>query len=221
MLAYSHENSSRSWTTRRDKKAARLALTGEMFPGRIIPTEKIVDVLEALITPGDRVALEGDNQKQASFLSWALNKVDPEKINNLHMIMSSVSRPEHLDLFEKGIAKRLDFSYSGAQSLRMAQMIEDGIVDICSIHTYLELYGRLFVDLTPNIALVAADKADVDGNLFTGPNTEETPTIVEATSFRDGIVIAQVNEIVNNLPRVDIPGSWVETMLLSLIIHIN
>ena len=33
--------------------------------------------------------------------------------------------------------------------------------------------------------------------------------IVEATAFGGGIVIAQVNEIVDTLPRVDIPADWV------------
>lgn len=205
----------RSWTTRRDKKAYKIAKAEKLMKGCIIPTDRIVEVLEALIMTGDCVALEGNNQKQASFLSDALNHVDPIKVNNLHMVMSSISRPEHLDIFEKGIAKKLDFSYSGAQSLRMAQMIEDGIVKVGSIHTYLELYGRLFVDLIPNIALVAADKADAEGNLYTGPNTEETPTIVEATAFRDGIVIVQVNELVDELPRVDIPGSWVDFIVVA------
>lgn len=207
--------SQRSWTTRRDKKAGQIAKVERLVNGRVIPTNKIVEVLEALITSGDCIALEGNNQKQASFLSAALNHVDPHKVNHLHMVMSSVSRPEHLDIFEKGIAKKLDFSYAGAQSLRMAQMIEDGTVSVGAIHTYLELYGRLFVDLTPNIALVAADKADAQGNLYTGPNTEETPTIVEATAFRNGIVIAQVNELVDELPRVDIPGSWVDFIVVA------
>lgn len=207
--------SQRSWTTRRDKKANQIAKVEKLVNGRVIPTEKIVEVLETLITSGDRVALEGNNQKQASFLSNALNNINPDRVNNLHMVMSSVSRPEHLDIFEKGIAKKLDFSYAGPQSLRMAQAIEDGIVEVGAIHTYLELYGRLFVDLTPNIALVAADKADASGNLYTGANTEETPTIVEATAFRDGIVIAQVNELVDEVPRVDIPGSWVDFVVVS------
>jgi hypothetical protein len=35
------------------------------------------------------------------------------------MIMPSVGRSEHLDLFEKGIARKLDFSFSGTQSLRI------------------------------------------------------------------------------------------------------
>ncbi|WP_394523340.1 malonate decarboxylase subunit alpha [Lacrimispora sp. JR3] len=207
--------SARSWTTRRDKKAQQISKMKRLTEGRVIPTNKIVDALEILIQPGDCVALEGNNQKQASFLSDALSHVDSAKVNNLHMVMSSISRPEHLDIFEKGIARLLDFSFAGPQSLRMAQMIEDGSIEVGSIHTYLELYGRLFVDLTPNIALVAADKADSHGNLYTGPNTEETPTIVEATAFRDGIVIAQVNELTEELPRVDIPGSWVDFIVVS------
>jgi len=31
------------------------------------------------------------------------------------------------------------------------------------------------------VALIVADKADRDGNLYTGPNTEDTPTIAEET----------------------------------------
>jgi malonate decarboxylase alpha subunit len=205
----------RSWTTRRDAKAKRLAGVKRLTNGRVIPTDKIVEALEALIAPGDRVVLEGNNQKQASFLSKALSHVNPGKVNRLHMIMSSISRPEHLDIFEKGIAEKIDFSYAGPQSLRIAQMLEDGKLKMGEIHTYLELYGRLFIDLIPSVALVAADKADKAGNLYTGPNTEETPTLVEATAFRDGIVIAQVNELVDELPRVDIPGSWVDFVVVA------
>lgn len=131
------------------------------------------------------------------------------------MIMSSISRPEHLDIFEEGIARKIDFSYAGPQSLRIAQMIEDGKIELGDLHTYIELYGRLFIDLIPSVALVAADKADRYGNLYTGPNTEETPTLVEAAAFRDGIVIAQVNEIVDELPRVDIPSSWVDFIVVA------
>jgi hypothetical protein len=51
------------------------------------------------------------------------------------------------------------------------------------------------VDLVPNVVLVCADQADAEGNLYTGPNTEDTPVIVEAAAFHDGIVIVQVNQI--------------------------
>ncbi|WP_182006607.1 malonate decarboxylase subunit alpha [Priestia aryabhattai] len=209
------KKTSKSWTTRRDQKAARLARIDHLLKGKLLGNAHIIEALELLISPGDKVVLEGDNQKQASFLSKALNEVSADKINGLHMIMSSISRPEHLDIFEKGIAEKIDFSYAGAQSLRVSQMIEDGTLKMGEIHTYLELYGRLFVDLIPNIALVAADKADAQGNLYTGANTEETPTIIEATAFKDGIVIVQVNELVEELPRVDIPASWIDCIVVA------
>ncbi|KAF1297815.1 malonate decarboxylase subunit alpha [Enterococcus sp. JM4C] len=209
------EKEKRNWASKREKKAKTMAKISELMDGKYIQTEAIVEVLERLITPGDKVVLEGDNQKQASFLSKSLEKVNTEKVNNLHIIMSSISRPEHLTIFEKGIADKMDFSYAGAQSVRVAQMIEDGTMKLGDIHTYLELYGRLFVDLIPNVVLVAADKADKAGNLYTGYNTEETPTIVEAAAFKDGIVIVQVNEVVDKLPRVDIPGDWIDVIVQS------
>lgn len=129
------------------------------------------------------------------------------------MIMPSVGRPEHLDLFELGIARKLDFSFSGPQSLRIGQLLEDGLLEIGAIHTYIELYARLVVDLIPNVALVAGFVADREGNVYTGPSTEDTPALVEPTAFSDGIVIVQVNRIVDDprdLPRVDIPASWVD-----------
>jgi malonate decarboxylase alpha subunit len=61
--------------------------------------------------------------------------------------------------------------------------------------------------------LVCAEQADREGNLYTGPNTEDTPVIVEAAAFHDAIVIAQVNDIVEKLPRVDIPSSWVDVVV--------
>ena len=203
----------RSWTTRRDEKARRLARVAPWLEDGILPRERIVDALETLIRPGDRVALEGDNQKQADFLSRSLARVDPAKLHDIHLLISSISRPEHLTLFERGIAHKVDFSFAGPQSLRVAQLLEDGQLEIGAIYTYVELYARMFVDLTPQVALLCAEKADRHGNLYTGPNTEDTPTIAEAAAFRHGIVIVQVNEIVDELPRVDIPGSWVDVVV--------
>src|ERR1700757_4308618 len=204
---------SRSWSTRREDKAARLAAAIGYVDGKLVRRADIVPVLEALLHAGDRVALEGNNQKQADFLSRSLVEVDPGKIHGLHMLISSITRPEHLTLFERGIARRLDFAYAGPQSLRVAQLLEDDKLEVGAIHTYIELYARMFVDLTPNVALVCAERGDAQGNLYTGPNTEDTPTIVEAAAFRQGIVLVQVNEIVDELPRVDIPGSWVDLVV--------
>ena len=192
-----------------------MARAAQYRDGRFLRTEKMVDAMEAFLEPGDRVCIEGNNQKQADFLSRMLAQVDPGRVHSLHLLASVLSRPEHMDLFEKQIANRVDFSFSGPQAVRLAQMVTDQRVHIGAIHTYLELFARYFVDLTPDVAFIAADSADEDGNLYTGANTEETPLIAEATAFRDGLLIAQVNEITNALPRVDIPGSWIDLIVVA------
>ena len=42
--------------------------------GRVLETGATVEALQALIEPGDNVALEGNNQKQADFLSRASSR---------------------------------------------------------------------------------------------------------------------------------------------------
>ena len=202
-----------SWTTRRDEKKRRLDTVKPWMNGPLLARERTVEALESVIQIGDSIVMEGDNQKQADFLSRSLVKVDPKKIHDLHLIISSISRPEHLTLFELGIARKVDFAFAGPQSLRVAQLLEDGVLEIGAIHTYVELYARLLVDLVPNVVLVCAEEADQEGNLFTGPNTEDTPVIVEAAAFHDAIVIVQVNRIVDQLPRVDIPASWIDIVV--------
>ena len=202
-----------SWTTRRDEKKRRMDTVKPWMNGPLLARERTVEALESVIQSGDSIVMEGDNQKQADFLSRSLVKVDPKKIHDLHLIISSISRPEHLTLFELGIAKKVDFSFAGPQSLRVAQLLEDGVLEIGAIHTYVELYARLLVDLVPNVVLVCAVEADQEGNLFTGPNTEDTPVIVEAAAFHDAIVMVQVNRIVDRLPRVDIPASWIDIVV--------
>ena len=184
------------WDKERRSKQERMDSVKQYTDGKVAATESLVELLEGVIRPGDRVVLEGCNQKQAAFLAGALAQVDPAKVHGLNMIIPSVSRDEHLDLFEKGIAEELNFAFAGVQSLRLAQMLAEEKLRIGAIHTYLELYGRMYVDLTPNVCLIAADRADRNGNLYTGYNTEETPMLTEAAAFKNGIVIAQVNSIV-------------------------
>lgn len=199
----------RDWNTLADRRRARLQRAADAGLGRLLPHAEVPRLLHTVLEPGDRVCLEGNNQKQADFLAECLAQLDPAQVHGLHMVQSVLSLPSHLDVFERGIAQRLDFSFSGPQSGRLATLVAEGRIEIGAIHTYLELFGRYFIDLTPQVALVAAQAADRHGNLYTGPNTEDTPVIVEATAFRGGIVIAQVNEIVDTLPRVDIPADWV------------
>lgn len=209
-------DTSRKWDTLLTDTRERMAAAAKITGGKkIVDADKAVALLEAVIRPYDRVNIEGDNQKQADFLAKALCSVDPAKVHDLHMVQSVLTLPEHLDVFEKGIARKLDFSFSGPQAGRIAELLNAGKLDLGAIHTYLELYGRYFLDLTPRVALVCADAADHEGNLYTGFSTEDTPTILEATKFRQGIVIVQVNEIVDKLPRVDIPSDFVDFVIKS------
>src|SRR3979411_3166407 len=193
----------------RRARAASICGTG----GKLCPADRATQLLEAIIEPGDRVTIEGDNQKQADFRASALAKVDPARVHDLHMVQSVLALPDHLAVFGRGIANRLDFAFSGPQSRKLAELVANGTVKIGAIHPYLELYARMLVDLTPRVALIVADKADRNGNLYTGPNTEDTPTIVEAAAFSGGVVVAPVNEIVEQLPRVDVPGDWVDVVV--------
>src|SRR5215470_11163146 len=131
-----------------NNRGARLA-RGAMVCGagtKFCPAGRATQLLEAIIEPGDRVALEGDNQKQADFLAAALAKLDPARVHDLHMVQSVIALPEHLDVFERGIASRLDFAFAGPQSRRLAELVAAKALRIGAIHTYLELYARLLVD---------------------------------------------------------------------------
>ncbi len=201
------------WNKQRADRESRLAVARAYAKGKVVPASQARQLIEAVVRTGDRVCLEGDNQKQADFLADALASVDKEKIHDLHIVQSGVVLQAHIDLFERGIARKLDFSYSGPQGQAIARALDKGKIELGAVHTYIELFARYFMDLTPNVALIAAVQADRQGNLYTGPNTEDTPTIVEATAFKSGIVVAQVNEVTETLPRVDIPGDRVDFVI--------
>lgn len=198
------------WQTQVKERKARLEAGSAHAKGKLVAPVDVKALFEAVIHSGDRVCLEGDNQKQADFLAKALVAVDKAKIHDLHIVQSGIVLPEHLELFAKGIAKKLDFSYSGPQSEAIAKALDGGNIELGAIHTYIELFARYFMDLTPQVVLVAALEGDADGNLYTGPNTEDTPTLVEAAAFKSGIVIAQVNKLVDKVQRVDIQGDQVD-----------
>jgi malonate decarboxylase alpha subunit len=203
------------WDSARSARALRLQAGARYARGKQVEARDATALLEAVLRPGDRVCLEGDNQKQADLLATALAAVDNGKVHDLHMVQSGVVLPEHLDVFERGIARRLDYAYSSPQAQRIAELLFGGKIELGAVHTYLELFARYFIDLTPQVALIVAVSADREGNLYTGPNTEDTPTVVEATAFKNGVVIAQVAEIVDHVPRVDIPGDRVHFVVVS------
>jgi malonate decarboxylase alpha subunit len=206
----------KKWDTRKTDYLERMSgATPYISKGKVVEAKDIINVLEAVIRPFDRVNIEGNNQKQADFLAEALIKCNTQRIHDLHMVQSAVPLPVHLDMFEVGIAKKLDFAYGGPMGGRVADAIKEGKLELGAIHTYLELFARYFIDLTPRVSLICAYEGDADGNLYTGFNTEDTPAIVEATKFSQGIVIAQVNKLVDKVTRVDIPGEWVDMVIES------
>src|SRR5260370_4225072 len=198
------------WQRERRVSDDRLKAGSKFAKGKILAPNDATALLEAVVRPGDRICLEGDNQKQADFLAACLAKADPKVLHDLHVVQSGIVLPEHIDLFEKGIARKLDFSYSGPQSHALPRALKSGKVELGAIHTYIELFARYVVDLTPHVALTVARSADRVGNLYMGPNTEDSPSVIEATAFKQGVAVAQCNDVVDKLPRVDIPADRVD-----------
>lgn len=209
----SGQTPARVWNTRRTEKQRRLASVP--VQGKVLPTADLTAMLEKLIAPGDRVVLEGNNQKQADFLSRMLAEVNPQIVHDLHMIMPSVGRSEHLDIFEKASPASWT-SPSPAPRAYVSRSCWKMVSWKSAPSILTSNFTPVFTSTAPNVALIAGYKADRKGNLYTGPSTEDTPALVEAAAFHDGIVIAQVNELVDDecdLPRVDIPGSGLTTWL--------
>lgn len=198
------------------RRTEKLAQVARIFgPGKVIPAERTVEFLETILSPGDRVLHEGDNQKQGDFLAEKLSQMDPKKVHGLKLALSCIGLPEHLDLFENGLADEVDFAYAGPQGARLAEMVGDGKVRIGAVHTYVELIARYFAELRPDVACLVSIEADAAGNLYTGSNTEETPALVEAAAFGGGIVVVQANKLTDTIRRVDIPGEWVDFVIES------
>lgn len=97
-----------SWDTLQRSRRVRLERASRWARGHEVAAADIGELLHALLEPGDKVCLEGNNQKQADFLAQALAGLDPARIHDLHMVQSVLSLPSHLDVFERGIASRLD-----------------------------------------------------------------------------------------------------------------
>lgn len=88
------------WRKEQGARDERLKAGQKYAHGKMVKPDDATALLEAVIRPGDRLCMEGDNQKQADFLASALIKADPKKIHDLHIVQSGIVLPEHLDLFE-------------------------------------------------------------------------------------------------------------------------
>ena len=76
----------RAWRHGQQSKAARLGRAAHLAggsSGKVVKADQTVALLESVIEPGDRVCLEGNNQKQADFLAQCLAKVNPQQVHDL------------------------------------------------------------------------------------------------------------------------------------------
>jgi hypothetical protein len=60
------------WQKQRSERDTRLNAGSRYASGKMVQPESAKALLDAVIRPGDRVCLEGDNQKQADFLAEVL-----------------------------------------------------------------------------------------------------------------------------------------------------
>src|ERR1700750_2766268 len=118
------------WEKQRTERHVRLAAGSRYANGKVVAPKSAKTLLEAVIRPGDRICLEGDNQKQADFLAACLANADSKVLHDLHVGQSGIVLPEHIDLFEKGIAKKLDYSYSGPQSYALPRALNAGKIEL-------------------------------------------------------------------------------------------
>ena len=141
---------------RRQNKAQRLERVDKLARGKFVSPDKVPQVLKRIIEPGDILCLEGDNQKQADFLANQLATLDRKDLHDIHLVMSCITLPAHIQLFKKGMIRQVDFCYAGPQGTAVADLVKAKKFPVGAIHTYNELYARYYIDLTPRVALIAA-----------------------------------------------------------------
>jgi malonate decarboxylase alpha subunit len=91
------------WKSQQQARDERLAAGRRFASGKMVAPKDVTAMLEAVIRPGDRICLEGDNQKQADFLAGSWANSNPEVLHDLHVVQSGIVLAEHIDLFEKGM----------------------------------------------------------------------------------------------------------------------
>jgi hypothetical protein len=69
------------WRKGQGARDARIRAGAKFAKGKIVEARDATALLESVIRPGDRVCLEGDNQKQADLLAGALAAVDVGKVH--------------------------------------------------------------------------------------------------------------------------------------------
>ena len=89
-----------------------------------IPSKTTLPVLaNILIETTDKGIRLSGTDLDIAVSTEVLADVDPSRIHDLHIVQSGVVLQAHLDLFERGIARKLDFSYSGPQGAGIARAL--------------------------------------------------------------------------------------------------
>ena len=89
-MAEADKRWNRQQTNREGRLARAREALGPALTGKVVAAGQIVELLHAVLESGDRVCLEGNNQKQADFLGKALTR----PINELTAIAVQLSNGE-------------------------------------------------------------------------------------------------------------------------------
>ena len=110
------------------------------------------------------------------------------------MIQPVLALPDHLAVFERGIASQLDFSFAGPQSRRLADLVAEkrsGSARFTPISSFTRGCWRILC----RGAACARRPGRPPGQPLYRPEHRGHADPGRSDGFSDGVVIAQVNEI--------------------------
>ena len=210
----------RVWNHQQSNRRARLERAGEALgtalSGKILPADRIADLLHRSSSAATASVWKAITRSRPTSWRRRWRSSIRRGCNGLHMLLSVLALPEHLDVFEKGIASAPRLFLFRPAGGRLARLVDGrASSNIGAIHTYLELFGRYFIDLTPRVSLIAAQAAD------RGRQSLHRAEHRRHAGHRGGDGIQERHRdrpgqrIVDMLPRVDIPADWVDFVVQS------
>ena len=111
--------------------------------GKIVEARDATRLLEAVIRPGDRVCLEGNNQKQADLLAARCSRSISPRCTTCTWC-SRASRCRSISTCSSAASRRGSTSPTPARNRRASpRMLFGGKIELGAIHTYLELFAPL------------------------------------------------------------------------------
>ena len=121
MSAEARNSTVTTWQRHREARDARIEAGSRLARGKIVEARDATRLMEAVIRPGDRVCLEGNNQKQADFLAQALRAGRSASGCTTCTWCSRCWRCPSISTCSRTASPtRLDFCFSGPQGARLA-----------------------------------------------------------------------------------------------------